>query len=414
MRAVPAALAAAKVFLVERVEDSTPPDPVPIAAALKSVARFEGLTMNRIFLSEAGLALAMASILSCSANDVTGLDGSNPSAVTPEESVVASITVTLASSSIAAGQTTQVTADVYNRRGSEIDRVVQWASSNPSVATVSNTGLVQALAPGSASITATRRDVTGSATLTVLDGSGPPPPTGSSNEPSGMTLLSDRQFNAIDELGWDDGGGSGGAIIQDATAPRSQPNILRTTLPAGFRAGSGSYSGDFNFAASRTLYVAYWARVSSNWQGPDAGINKQFYVYTSTGEPSVVFAINGVNSDPLTPVVEGQDIIRGGAGHGDAQNPDWGPNLVPSARVPRGEWYQVEATIVGNTAGAADGSIDIYVNGVHVASYANIQFTSGAARWALFHYTNIWTGVAAVTRQAQTLDFDEIYLSGKN
>jgi hypothetical protein len=375
--------------------------------------------MNRTLLSGAVTVLAMTGVLSCSDNSVTGPDGINSDPLTTEESVVASIEVTLGSSSVQVGDSTQASASVLNRRGAEIDRTVQWASSNPSVASISSAGMVHAVAVGAATITATRRGITGSATLAAVDSENPPPPpppppTGSSNEPTGMAAISDRPFNAIDELGWDDKGGSGGVIMADQSAPRSPPSVLRTTIPAGFHAGGGTYSGDFNFTASRTLYVAYWARLSSNWQGPDAAIDKQFYVYTSTGVPSVIFAAYGVGSNPKTPLVDGQDIIQGGQGYGDAHNPDWGPNLVRSAQIPRGQWYQVEVVLVGNTAGNADGSIDFYVNGVHVGSYSRIQFTSGAARWSLFHYTNIWTGTSSVTSAAQTLDFDHIYLSGKN
>jgi hypothetical protein len=226
-----------------------------------------------------------------------------------------------------------------------------------------------------------------------------------------MTVISDRPFDALNELGWDDSG-SGGKIVQDATAPQSPSNILRTTLPAGFQAGGGTFSGDLFFTGKRTFYVSYWGRVSSNWQGQDAGVNKQFYAYTNGTTPNIYFDAHGTGSGPLVPQLAGQDIIKGGIG-GDPLNPDWAPNLVPSVRIIRGQWYHVEVVLVGNTAGSANGSIDWYFNGVHVGSYSNVQFQSGAAVWTQLHYTNLWGGGGGSTAAAQTLDFDHMYLSAK-
>jgi hypothetical protein len=240
---------------------------------------------------------------------------------------------------------------------------------------------------------------------------------GSSHEPTGMTLISDRAFDAPNESGWRDdnwGSATGGKFIRDGKAPKSPGNILRTTLPAGFPAGGGTFSGDLTFAPQRTLYISYWARLSKNWEGSDSGIDKQFYVYTSSGVPSVVFTAHGTEYEPKSPVVEGQDILAGGIGS-DTRDPDFGPNVIPTATIPRGEWYRMEMVVVGNSPGKRDGSIDWYVNGAHVGSYSKIQFTPGAAQWSVFHFTNLWTGDSTFkTRESQTLDFDHVYLSGKN
>jgi hypothetical protein len=231
-----------------------------------------------------------------------------------------------------------------------------------------------------------------------------------------MTLISDRAFDARNESGWRDddwGNAAGGKIIRDAKAPKSPGNILRTTLPAGFPAGGGTFSGDLTFAPMRTLYISYWARLSKNWEGSDSGIDKQFYVYTSSGVPSVVFTAHGSEYEPKSPVVEGQYILAGGFGS-DPGDPDFDPNVVATATIPRGEWYRIEMVLIGNSPGKRDGSIDWYLNGAHVGSYSKIQFTSGAAEWSLFHFTNLWSGDSTFkTRESQTLDFDHLYLSGK-
>ncbi len=80
-------------------------------------------------------------------------------------------TVSLNSPTIAftaVGQTQQLSATVTDQSGATIPSpALTWASSNPAVATVSATGLVTAVANGSAEITATAGAVSARATVTV-------------------------------------------------------------------------------------------------------------------------------------------------------------------------------------------------------------------------------------------------------
>jgi uncharacterized protein YjdB len=83
--------------------------------------------------------------------------------------LVASVAVTIASSSLVPGQTAKATAFARDSLGSLLtDRVFTWASSAPSVATVSASGLITAVAIGSATITATSDGKLGTASLTVV------------------------------------------------------------------------------------------------------------------------------------------------------------------------------------------------------------------------------------------------------
>src|SRR4029079_18113842 len=89
---------------------------------------------------------------------------------------VKSVSVTPPSATVAIGSTTQLTATA-NPTGSATTFV--WASSNPAVATVSSTGLVKGVATGTASITATAGEKTGTSLITVPAPPPPPPPPGS-------------------------------------------------------------------------------------------------------------------------------------------------------------------------------------------------------------------------------------------
>jgi hypothetical protein len=228
-----------------------------------------------------------------------------------------------------------------------------------------------------------------------------------------MTVITERPFNALNELGWNDGGGSYGTIISDATAPKSPSSVLQIRLPQGFGEGGGPFSGEYNFPVNyRTVYVSYYAKYSSNWYGPSSNINKTFYLYTSLGAPSIVFDMDCHATGPMQALVAGQDILHGGIG-GDPANPFWTPN-VGSGTVARGQWHHVEFVVVGNTAGKSDGSIDWYLNGVHVGSYSGIQFQSGATVWNLMHYTLLYTGNVNSNPPADQYNYwDHIYISGK-
>jgi hypothetical protein len=94
---------------------------------------------------------------------------SNDSSGAPAPTPVARVTVTLAMTSLATGSTTQATAVTADSLGTALTgRTVTWSSSAPTVATISSSGLVTAVAPGTASITATSEGKSGFATVTVI------------------------------------------------------------------------------------------------------------------------------------------------------------------------------------------------------------------------------------------------------
>ena len=81
---------------------------------------------------------------------------------------VASLQVSPASANMFVGQTLSLTATPKDAAGNTLTgRPVTWASSSPSVATVSNTGQVAGVTQGSATITATSESKTATATINV-------------------------------------------------------------------------------------------------------------------------------------------------------------------------------------------------------------------------------------------------------
>ena len=71
---------------------------------------------------------------------------------------------------IPTGQTSELTASASTISGKQVvTNGVTWESSNPRVASVSDTGVLTAVAPGTATITATYQGVSGSLGVTVAD-----------------------------------------------------------------------------------------------------------------------------------------------------------------------------------------------------------------------------------------------------
>jgi hypothetical protein len=110
--------------------------------------------------------LDMALLLAGAAVAVGCSNSDNSTTTTPTP--VARVTVTLATPSLLAGSTTQATAVTSDSAGATLTgRTVTWSSGAPAVATVSTSGLVTAVAAGTANITATSEGKSGFATVTV-------------------------------------------------------------------------------------------------------------------------------------------------------------------------------------------------------------------------------------------------------
>ncbi len=101
---------------------------------------------------------------------ITGsVDGkSGTASVTVAAVPIGTVTVSPPTASVAVGATTDLSATVRDANGATVTgRPVTWQSSSPSIATVSTTGRVTGVAPGSATITATVDGKIGASTITV-------------------------------------------------------------------------------------------------------------------------------------------------------------------------------------------------------------------------------------------------------
>jgi hypothetical protein len=103
----------------------------------------------------------LAVITACDGSSITRIGGLTKSSS-------ASSIVISGPSSVAVGQTTQLSAAVTTDTGTAVaSRTFAWASANALVATVSTSGLVTGIAAGETAITATADGTTGTRTITV-------------------------------------------------------------------------------------------------------------------------------------------------------------------------------------------------------------------------------------------------------
>ncbi len=110
----------------------------------------------------------------------TGLTACSPSdggILVPGSGPGAAVAVIVSptSATIEVGQALQMNARLVDGVGREVPGDVSWASSNNNVASVSDEGLVMAVAVGAVTITATAGAASRGATVTVVD-SNPPTP----------------------------------------------------------------------------------------------------------------------------------------------------------------------------------------------------------------------------------------------
>lgn len=115
------------------------------------------------------LSARLLRLFACAFLAACGGGGGDPTAPPPTPpAAVAAIRITPASPSLVTGATVQLTATPLDAAGTTLTgRTVSWNSEMSSIATVSASGLVTGVSPGSARIQATSGGVTGDVTVTV-------------------------------------------------------------------------------------------------------------------------------------------------------------------------------------------------------------------------------------------------------
>jgi len=237
----------------------------------------------------------------------------------------------------------------------------------------------------------------------------PPPlaPSGS-NEPAGFTPVADRTFDAVAELGW--GASALVSVVADPTAPKSPPLVGQVTYPAGFGGGyepASTWLEGADALGYTRLYLSFWVKLSSNWQGHSSGVNKIAFVWLHDN-PVVYFSEQGSGSGPLEAQLRLQNT------------PVPARNLTPNlaaVSLTRGEWHRWEVVLVVNTGDQANGEAHWWIDGVKVGEYRDVLYGSSTQPKAWggpeISWMPIWGGIGDTVAQTMYMWMDHFYISGR-
>ena len=238
-----------------------------------------------------------------------------------------------------------------------------------------------------------------------------------------MILITDRDFDSKARDN-DDRGSSGSdgwdgveyrygnfTIVNDPSAPNGDGRVGQMFYSANHTAGTGPGIAQIYFPPNiRQAYVSIWARVSPNWVGNQSSTNKMFFLGVAQGNNQFFLSAEGSGSNTLLPQLRLQGIndprprITANVGH---------------ATVARGTWQRWEFVFKCNTGkNRADGSIDLWINGSHITSVNDVNWTHSkypdrACNMHIFNWNPTYGGGGASPGVDQYLWFDRVYISGK-
>jgi uncharacterized protein YjdB len=192
------------------------------------------------------------------------IDGvSGTSAVTVSNVAVAKVDVTPQGPSVNTGSSAQLSATVTDANGTVVsNRVVTWATSNSAIATVSATGVVTGVLPGTATITATSEGKSGSTTVTVTlvpVGSVAVSPSSLSLTPSQTGTLSATVTDASGvvvtnrAVSWSTSDGAIASVSQTGVVTAVAPGSATITATSGAASGTATITVVPGTAASVTV-----------------------------------------------------------------------------------------------------------------------------------------------------------------
>ena len=302
---------------------------------------------------------------------------------------------------------------------------VSVSSSDPTKATVPATVSVAAgqlsanipvtgVAAGSSTITATYNNSNKTAAVTVSN-----PASGSwSNAPVGGTVLKDTPLNDI--VGFiDDYPVPGNHIETISDAIFSPTKGLVHRLDPFARTGGGQV----RFVAPtlyRELYAGMYWRSNPQFQGRIV-VNKMFFLRSSSIQSNgfIGWMARNPSGNASGPLVF---AVNGGASNQHILGPtsDSGSFFFPNVgngNVSAGVWYKLEWRLrASTTMTSQDGAYQLWINGVLVSSYLNINYSNGTGldEWVM---NQTWDGSGDMG-SSNTVTWehylDHLMLVGKN
>jgi hypothetical protein len=324
--------------------------------------------------------------IGCGSSEPGGPGPSEP-APTP---VVTTVAVSPAQASITVGESATVSATVRDQDSRVMaDKSVTWRSSNTGVARVTSTGQVsariEAVAAGTATVTAEVDGKSAQVSVTVTQPSAPPP---SDPSPTSSWLNVDfaRYTSTADLMGHTDRNGgpfrsaedlnSGQISLDNTTGYGSSTRSMRYTFPD--RSGTSNRCGDYSIGRVvglpenvKEVWVEVVAKFSDNFasRAPSS--------WGCTSNPDYKFLFGMVNPGSRFELKVGMNGSRLSAGYpGSEEDYRWGE----SAALWDGQWHRYRFHWKLSSDGAADGAVKVWIDGQLVYSKTGIRTTDNSGR----------------------------------
>jgi hypothetical protein len=155
------------------------------------------------------------------------------------------------------------------------------------------------------------------------------------------------------------------AIVVDATAPFSPPNVLRIVFTPQLETNRDPSVHWIGLPSVSEVYATWWIKLSANWTASPAGGGKMTFLWPPQGNGVIYSAIGG--SQPPHRI----HIATTWPAYGYKF---WEPN-VSTTDVYYDRWYRIEWYVKWETSpGTADGIIRWWVNTTLNGDYTNVRF----------------------------------------
>jgi hypothetical protein len=309
--------------------------------------------------------------------------GAPPPPPPPPPAAVASVTVTPDSASLGLSDTLRLTAVARDGGGNVLTgRSFTWTVANGSVASVSTTGKVTALAVGLTAVTLTCEGRTAAA-LVVVAGAPPPPPPA-----DGLVVIFQDDFESgglsrtSADFRWGASNGeSGSKPGVTSTIARSGSKSLRFTF-----LGNASLSDDA-WSEQRFTFTKAMTEVYLDWYQyfPDGseGLGPRFEYRNADGSDNNKFLLlwdDDYSNDRLcvgfesewTSGSDGRLVTKWEAGTSPFGNKGadiWDPAITNALR---GRWVQFRMHVKVASAANNDGIVELWVDGVKKIENRNL------------------------------------------
>jgi len=318
-----------------------------------------------------------------------GCASADPGDVAPSDPRVASVEVTLASPSIAAGETTRASAVLREAGGAVVEgRAVGWSSDATTVATVDAAGVVTGVAAGSARVTATAGSRSGTAMLVV---------TAPAVETGAVIFADDfEQDRTASYFEVDDADGSfvrvPGVGLDGSWGMRARwtaGQVSAGSLKLAFGRTPDRYFRpvDAGTARYRELYWRLFVRNQPGWVGGGGHKLARAIVFATPGWAEAAIGHLWSGSTDQTRLVLDPASGTDAAGalrttsYNDFPNLRWlgaGASRTPlfdAAHV--GQWHCVEARMELDDAGASNGSFTLWIDGAREVELTGLDWLAG-------------------------------------